>query len=200
MLRDFQNQSRAHPPGHTSHLVLKLMALLVIALAVAGCATPTPYGPALDGKGYSDLQTENDRFRVSFSGNSLTPRETVESYLLYRAAEITLQQGYEQFRIVERDVESKTVYYNDFAATSGYHGFHGRRSLRYGHGFHSFPYSYTTVTSRPATSYEAVANIIVFSGDNQSRKVPDSDDHTYNAREVIKRLETRIVRPDPESG
>ncbi len=200
MLQEVQSQSLTHPTAPTFYGAIKIMAVVFIALVVAGCATPTPYGPALDGKGYSELQTENDRFRVSFSGNSLTPRETVESYLLYRAAEITLQQGYDRFRIVERDVESKTSYYNNYAASSGYYGFHGRRSLRYGYGFRSFPYSYTTVASRPVISYEAVANIIVFSNEGQERKAPASDDHTYNAREVIKRLEARIVRPDPESG
>ncbi len=200
MLQEAQSPSLTHPSESTLHGAIKIMAAMFIALLVAGCATPTPYGPAVEGKGYSELQTENDRFRVSFSGNSLTPRETVESYLLYRAAEITLQQGYDRFRIVERDVESKTSYYNNYAASSGYYGFHGRRSLRYGYGFHSFPYSYTTVASRPVTSYEAVANIIVFSGEGQDRKAPASDDHTYNAREVIKRLEARIVRPDPGSG
>lgn len=200
MLQEVQSQSLTHPTEPTFYGAIKIMAVVFIALVVAGCATPTPYGPAIDGKGYSELQTENDRFRVSFSGNSLTPRETVESYLLYRAAEITLQQGYDRFRIVERDVESKTSYYNNYAASSGYYGFHGRRSLRYGYGFRSFPYSYTTVASRPVISYEAVANIIVFSNEGQERKVPASDDHTYNAREVIKRLEARIVRPDPESG
>ena len=33
-----------------------------------------------------------DRWKVSFSGNSLTDRNTVETYLLYRAAELTDQQ------------------------------------------------------------------------------------------------------------
>jgi hypothetical protein len=48
--------------------------------------------------GYSDQQIESNRFRVSFAGNSLTARETVERYLLYRAAELTVQQRLRLFR------------------------------------------------------------------------------------------------------
>jgi hypothetical protein len=40
-------------------------------------------------RGYSEQQIENNRFRVQFAGNSLTDRKTVETYLLYRAAELT---------------------------------------------------------------------------------------------------------------
>lgn len=177
-----------------------LFPLFAIAVALAGCSTPTPYGPALDGKGYSERQTESDRFRVSFSGNSLTPRETVETYLLYRAAELTLQRGHDHFRVVEQDLESKTSYHNSVAATSGYYGFYGRRSLRHRHGFHSFPYGFSTVTSRPLVSYEAIANIIIFSAARPDRERSPEDDKSYNARDVLKRLERYIVRPETEAG
>ncbi|TQV76304.1 CC0125/CC1285 family lipoprotein [Denitrobaculum tricleocarpae] len=176
-----------------------LVVLVASSLVLAGCSTATPYGPALDGKGYSELQTESDRFRVSFSGNSLTPRETVETYLLYRAAEITLQRGYDHFRMVDQDLESTTNYYNTFDAAPGYYGFYGRRSLRHRHGFGGLSYSYSTVTSRPVTSYQAIANIIVFSENKPVRTMPENDDRTYNARDVIKRLEPLIVRPEPEA-
>lgn len=193
MLQQLQVQSRATASKRAPRSSITLMAVFAIVIAVSGCSTPTPYGPALDGKGYSQVQTESDRFRVSFSGNSLTPRATVESYLLYRAAEITLQSGHDHFRIVEQDLEPTTRYYDTVTSPPGYYGYYGRRSPRYPHG------QFSTVTSYPVTSYEAVANIIVFSDKNQSRKEPASDDHTYNARDVIKRLEPRIVRPDPLS-
>lgn len=205
MLQQLQVQSRATPSKRAPRSSITLVTILAIAFAVSGCSTPTPYGPALDGKGYSQLQTESDRFRVSFSGNSLTPRATVESYLLYRAAEITLQSGHDYFRVVAQDLESTTRYYDTVTTPPVYYGDYGRRSHRYRHGGRGFPYAYyphgqfSTVTSHPVTSYEAVANIIVFSGKNQSRKAPTSDDHTYNARDVIKRLEPTIVRPDPHS-
>lgn len=47
------------------------------------------------------------RYRVGFSGNSMTSRERVERYLLYRAAEIAVQQGYDWFEAADRRTESR---------------------------------------------------------------------------------------------
>ena len=48
--------------------------------------------PAAAGQptGYTDRQLSDNRWRVTFTGNSVTPRETVEDDLLLRAAEVTL--------------------------------------------------------------------------------------------------------------
>ena len=56
-------------------------------LALAGCATPAPYAPRGPGQatGYTDRQLADNRWRVTFTGNSVTPRETVENDLLLRA-------------------------------------------------------------------------------------------------------------------
>ena len=67
------------------------------ALLVSACATETPYRPAtgsgFNRTGFSERQVETNRFLVTFAGNSVTDRDTVERYLLYRAAELTLQHG-----------------------------------------------------------------------------------------------------------
>ena len=77
---------------------MKLRHLLLAASAamLAACATSTPYQPASKPggfDGFSQTLIENDRARVTFGGNSLTERETVENYLLYRAAEIAVERG-----------------------------------------------------------------------------------------------------------
>jgi hypothetical protein len=86
-----------------SHLALCLVA------ALAACASETRYQPAEEpgDYGYREEQIESDRWRVSFRGNSMTDLESVERALLYRAAELTLQQGYDWFRIVDRDTEAE---------------------------------------------------------------------------------------------
>ena len=58
---------------------------------------------AQDGYGYSEQRIEENRYRVSFAGNSATSRQTVEDYLLYRAAELTVQTGHDWFEVVDRD-------------------------------------------------------------------------------------------------
>ena len=40
---------------------------------------------------------------MRFHGNSLTSRETVEAYLLYRAAELTIERGGDWFTILDRE-------------------------------------------------------------------------------------------------
>ena len=76
----------------------------LVLLAVAGCASPTPYRPGWtgDGYGYGEQRIEDNRYRVSFTGNGATPRETVQNYLLYRAAELTLAQGADWFVVAAR--------------------------------------------------------------------------------------------------
>ncbi len=94
-----------------------IAAIAAAGLALGSCMTATPYQPAVGTgsyrTGYSDEAIESDRFRVSFAGNSLTSRETVERYLLYRAAELTLQKGFDHFVLVSRDTETKTNTYVD---------------------------------------------------------------------------------------
>ena len=68
----------------------RLLLAAAAALSLAACATPTPYQPLVRNGtatgGYTETRISSDRFRVSFQGNTITDRETVERYLLYRAA------------------------------------------------------------------------------------------------------------------
>src|SRR3546814_10899027 len=69
---------------------------------------------------------------VSFSGNSLTSRETVERYLLFRAAELTVQQGFDHFILVDRNTDRKTRTYVDRPFGPGPYGFWGPSWRFYG--------------------------------------------------------------------
>jgi hypothetical protein len=79
-----------------------LARVLPLALAgglLAACMAPTPYQARLEGQqtGYTDRALTQNRYRVTFTGNSATPRETVESYLLLRAAEVARAAGSNNF-------------------------------------------------------------------------------------------------------
>lgn len=97
------------------------------SLAVlAACATATPYQPAGFGGsqyGYSEMPIEADRFRVTFAGNSVTDRQVVENYLLYRAAELTLQNGYDYFLVADRDTEARRRYQSMGGSFSSFYGY-----------------------------------------------------------------------------
>src|SRR5215475_1112787 len=105
-------------------IIMKVAAALVAgSLALAGCASPTPYQPlgaetGVSG-GYSNQRITNDQYRVMFSGNTMTSRQTVETYLLYRAAELTTQQGYDWFVMTDRNTDRKTRTYVDHPFGTG---------------------------------------------------------------------------------
>ena len=77
---------------------------LLLALALAACTTPTVYAPLQTpaGSGFSETRIELDRWRVTFRGGSDAGRERVADLTLLRAAQLTLAQGYDWFRITER--------------------------------------------------------------------------------------------------
>ena len=165
---------------------LLLMALMLPVLA--GCASPTPYAPLSDRFGYKDSSIESDRYRVSFSGNSATDRETVETYLLYRAAELTLEKGASYFIMVERDVEKTDRYLNYSYAPFGYAGYgyfghHGGYYFR--HRIYTGPDE-----SVPISRYEAIAEIVVGGTELSGNKAD-----VYRAQEVIEKLGPKVVRP-----
>ena len=92
----------------------RLAAAATLALAAAalgGCMTATPYQPYVaEGAagthgGYSDQQVAPDRYIVKFHGNEMASRDRVEGYMLYRAAELTLQNGYDYFVPIDRHTE-----------------------------------------------------------------------------------------------
>lgn len=93
------------PPLLRALPVLRALPAALPLLLLAACATapgPTPYQPLTAGFGYSDQQTGPGRWRVSFAGNPSTPRNDVESGLMLRAAQLTLQAGGDWFTVEHR--------------------------------------------------------------------------------------------------
>jgi hypothetical protein len=83
--------------------------LILAALALAACETPTVFAPAATpgASGYTETRIEQDRWRVTFRGGSDADQRRVEDLTLLRAAQLTLQQGYDWFRITERYNEAE---------------------------------------------------------------------------------------------
>jgi hypothetical protein len=159
----------------------RVLTWTVFTLALAACASPTPYRAGDDEHpGYRDQKLQEQRYRVSFNGNSVTPRETVEIYLLYRAAELTLAQQMDYFVVQKQDTDTKSEYTGTGPAFSA--GFGRRRS------FYSAGWGTSTVTE--SNRYEAIAYITMKKG-----KAPEDDPNAYDAREVTQNLESRIHRP-----
>ena len=179
-------------------MTLKHLLPAAAALALLGaCATATPYQAASNSdRGYTNQQIENNRWMVSFAGNSMTDRQTVETYLLYRAAELTAQSGYDHFRMTRRATDSDSSFvpvggtYSHFAPYYRYYGPYGRPIHPAYWGYRSYdPFWNDAPDYREVRRFEATAEIVMARG-------PKPDDPAwYSARQVLRNLSGNIVRP-----
>jgi len=179
---------------------LLLAAGLGTALALTACATATPYQPmgatGVRG-GYADERIGADRFRVTFAGNSVTSRDTVEMYLFYRAAELTLEAGKECFETVNRVTDRDTRYVG--SPDPFWRGYRWGPYWRpYWRSYGRFgwsrwdPYWGDDWDVREVTRYEANAEVIVRDG-----PCPTGDRYVFDARQVVADLGPRVIRPEP---
>lgn len=173
------------------------------ALSLGACATATPYQPNVRGQavsgGFTDSRITENRFKVTFSGNSLTARDTVERYLLYRAAELTLSEGYDGFVLADRETsrDSRT-YYDPGPSRFGYgywqpswRYFGPRYGWRTWDPWYRQPFWADDIDVRTVTRYEASAEIVMYRGVS-----PASAEKNFDARQVVANLGPGIVRPD----
>ena len=191
---------------------LLIAGLLAVTAGLAACTTATPYQPNLRGQsvsgGFSEVQVTQDRFRVQFSGNTLTNRDTVERYLLYRAAEVTLDRGYDWFEIDDRRTDRTQRTYIDpplgprFGYGIGYGYGYWQPSWRYygvGYGWRSWspfygdPFFADRMDVRTVQQFEAGAEIILHKG-----APPQGMSRAFDARQVKQNLEPTIIRPQPK--
>ena len=178
-----------------------IAAILALAAGLTACATATPYQPNVPGQpvsgGYSDYRLDANKFRVTFAGNTLTSRDTVERYLLYRAAELTVAQGYDWFLIAARDTDKTTRTYVD-APTFGplgywrpYWRYYGRSwGWRTWDPYWGDPFWADRIDVRTVEKYEATADISMERGPR-----PSADPRAFDARQVMANLGPTIQRP-----
>jgi hypothetical protein len=175
------------------------LAFAVTALlGVAGCETPTPYQPMSSQNavwgGFTDQKLDENHYRVTFRGNDVTSREQVESYLLYRAAELTVNQGFDWFEMVERNTRNRGYTYVDPDFAYGaywapYWSFHGPWGWGAWDPYWGGPF-WGGYDIERVDRYEAIAEIAVFHGP----KPPDNS-RALDARQVMANLGPKIVRP-----
>ena len=180
-------------------------ALVGAMAALGGCAAMTPYQPAASGRhpsgGYSKARVGEARYRVTFAGNSLTARDRVEGYLLYRAAELTVRDGYDWFLILDRLTERDSRTYAEPSPfyEPWYGNGYGRwrpwwRYSRRGAWGSWYPgrnpFWAETVDLRTVERFEAHAEIVLRRG-----PVPAGEERAFDARQVMRDLGATIERP-----
>lgn len=86
---------------------LLILGLAASALALSACASLAPYGPqgAPGGQGYAEQRIERDRYRVTYSG--VGAPGPVADFALRRAADLTIQNGYDWFEVTQRWIDGR---------------------------------------------------------------------------------------------
>ena len=170
-----------------------LAATAIAVLCLGACETgPTPYQRAGgDARGYSEMRIEDHRYRITFRGNASTSRDVVETYMLYRAAELTLQNGFETFTVAHRETDKDVKLHSYGGYYGGYWGYPYYAGGWWGpywgpYWGGSWGPSYGT-----STSYEA--NIEILMG----RAAETGDPDTFDARQVTRNLAGAIQRGLP---
>ena len=176
----------------------RLALLAVATLSLAACATTGLY-QARDGQsGYAETQLGADHWRVEFVGDDFTSREVVETYLLYRAAEVAAQSGHEWFAMASpatsEDVEITVEAERPQAYRDRYWRPQWRRRSRF---FWSdagptgpMPHEMPPLQDEPARErvhYAASAEIFMGEGPAPAG--------AFNAAETLARLQPSIIRP-----
>lgn len=77
------------------------------ALMLSACASLAPYGPqqSARGQGFSEQQIETNRFRVVYNG--VGAPGPVADRALFRAAQLTVDQGYDWFEVTQRWIDGR---------------------------------------------------------------------------------------------
>ena len=176
----------------------RVLIAAAAALVLAGCETATPYQPLNAGHagsgGYSEQQIEPNRWQVTFAGNSLTSRERVERYLLFRAAQLTTHQGFDWFQAVDRHTSRQTSVYADpdpyFSGWNGpYWGFY-RSGFGWGYGYWGDPFFGGPLDVEQITRYNATVEVVMGRGPKPNTP------RAYDAHAVIDHLQGTIKYPE----
>ncbi len=163
------------------HRLTSLAAVLTLT-ALTACAKPTPYVAAKNagGHGYSQNEIGKDQYRIGFDGNGITTRKTVDLYLLYRAAELTEDKGFDYFIVGDR---KEYIDPQGLAGRQSQISFARRQELLIGSGIRA------RFGEEVVDHYGAEIDILMQKGD-----LPRSA-NVHRAVDVLARAEEAIVRP-----
>ena len=84
---------------------MKFIYLIMSILLISACSSAPSYRSAKNGlSGYSERQINSDHYLVIFNSKSINIDEA-HNYALLRSAELTLQQGYDWFTVLNKETQ-----------------------------------------------------------------------------------------------
>jgi len=155
------NNKRGKYMNKINHSVTLKVLLLYVSFNLIGCATGY-YSNRFTG-GYSEIQIQDDIFKVKFRGNAYIDKDEVADYTLLRCAEVTLENGFSYFIIIEEKTDVRTYAYTTPTTAKTY------GTVNYPPNVYSTIYSETTEVSGGKTyTYKkpsGINTIKCFNGD-----------------------------------
>ncbi|MCF4010773.1 CC0125/CC1285 family lipoprotein [Rheinheimera sp. UJ63] len=97
----------------------KTISIILLALTLTACSSAPAYRAASgSGYGYAEQQISDNYYRVTFKARG-DDKEAAKAYALRRAAELTAQQGYDWFVLVDKETlkERETAANNQLGVT-----------------------------------------------------------------------------------
>lgn len=179
----------------------KFAVTIMAAFAVSACATVPVYHPAitLGGSGFSDEKVDATHYIVNFQGDTSTSREMVEDYLLFRAAELTLDNNYDYFTVLEQSEDHETKVIPTKPISGVRHREHEHSSYSYPYYLDGYDWDKTgRMNNIELTRHAASTYIEMFEG-----KAPSGNPFAFNAEDIISELdpvECWKLEPHDEEG
>ncbi len=155
----------------------RLVIFCLLVSMLSGCAANLPaYRPYSDGAGYQEKRIEKNRYAISFVGIRSMTAETAENYLIYRAAEVSTNDGYDYFILHDKNTKQNSRY-RYFPSSYGRYGYYNRWGYGYGYGSH---FNYYNDYCCPYSWYEVSAEVLMYEG-----LKPEGDLNAYDSEQVL---------------
>ena len=117
---------------------MKRIISLFLILFLAGCMNQYQKKEYSWGAGHSETQLDKNIFRVTYTGDEFTSAEASIDFSLLRCAELTIENGYNYFSIIEKNTSVKTEVYSVPATYQTYSsGYGAATTYTYGGGTYS---------------------------------------------------------------
>lgn len=117
---------------------MKTMTFFFIIIFLTGCMDQYRKKEYTWGAGHSETQLDRNIFRVTYTGDEFTSEEAAIDFSLLRSAELTIENGYSYFIIIDKNASTKTELFSLPATYQTYsYGSGSATTYAYGGGTYS---------------------------------------------------------------
>lgn len=161
---------------------------MMVTLLLIACASSPVYSPASDsGFGYSHSQLDSNSYRVHFKMRGDDSKQAMD-YAMRRAAQLTLEKGYDWFVINDQQTLTHTRKNADPSISHSETMVVTRDCGLVGCKTRSYPVHQTTFGTQLESSQSMVESIIAI---RMGKGMRPQSDNSYDALEVHKRLKSQ---------